>query len=702
MTSPLRAHLCAALVLLAACDGPSGFGGLADDSAASAAHAAPDGGGLNSAADANATGGAAYDASPGGAPSVDAALGDASSPGVRWSDPWAGDPGGVSAFYTYDPADLFALPFPHDARRLPGGGLDLRGFPNPKKVEVLQGYIDYASRDLGGFSANGAIYVRFEGPIELTRLPEPEQSTAAESLVWLVDVGNDPATRGRRVPIEWRWHGDELSVYEPDNLLAVRPVYGFPLAEGGTYALVVMRDLRDAAGALLGVPAPVREALTGEPDGALGAALEPLRAFCDEGGLNPYGVAVATVFTVDRFSDELVAARAVAQTIPAPVAKGVKQTGAKGGYALYEGTYVGPNFQHGEKPYETDGGGFLVDAEGRPLIHHMETIRFALSVPDGPAPEEGWPVVLFGHGTGGNFKNFLGGAHAPATVLAAEGIAVLGIDQPLHGTRWDGNKSQLDFLSFNFLNLDAGRSNFRQSAADFFTLVRLVRESVVVPGKAAQGGVPVQFDPERVYYFGHSHGGLAGALLGAVEPNLRGAVLSGAGGGLAMTIMLRKDPYDFLSLVGTMLGATPQELTTFHPVITLVQTLVDVTDPINYAPYHVGGELRGGTPLDLLVTQGQDDVATPSITTEAMAAAAGLPVLAPPVHMGLGLALAKVPLVDLPVPSLLHAANGASAAGLLAQFPGYGHHVAFQNPAAAALWASMLSSSAYGPETVIR
>lgn len=694
-----------ALLLLAACDGtPASLGTDVLASAAQTSHGEdagvtpgdvePGGLGADAAVAAGADAAAADAPTTGDAPAAE----DAPAPedaAPRWTDPWADQPSGVAASYTYDPADLFALPFPHDVRLKQGGGLDLSGFPNPNHAQVFQNYIDYASEFMHGFSANGAIYVRFDGLIDLKRLPATEQSAAPGSPVWIVDVGGDPSTRGSRVPFEWRWHGQDLSVYEPDNLLAVRPVFGFPLAEGHTYALVVQRDLRDADGALLAASPGVREALTGDAADPLAAALGPLRAWCDEGALNPYEVAVATVFTVDRFSDEMVAAREVAQGIPAPVAKDVHQTGAKNGYTLYEGTYEGPNFQHGEKPYETEGGGFVIDADGRPVIDHMEPIRFALSVPDGPAPQGGWPVVLFGHGTGGNYKDFLGGSGAPAKVLAARGLAVLGIDQPLHGTRWDGNKAQLDFLSFNFLNLDAGRSGFRQSAADFFTLTRLVREAVVVPGTATGDGQPVLFDPDRVYYFGHSHGGLAGAMIVAVEPNLRGAVLSGSGGGLALTIMLRKDPYDLLTLVRTMLGATPDELTTFHPAITLVQTLVDVTDPINYAPFYVSGRLRGGTPMDLLVTEGQDDAATPSITTEAMAAAAGLPVMAPPVHIGIALELAGVPLVGLPIGGLLQSQSGAPVTALLAQFSGYGHHVAFESPAAVGLWASMLESSAY-------
>ena len=693
--------LLASVVALGACEPVGAAGGLGiDDSGKGAALHASDAG---ADATAVAPGGTDVALAPDGLADVGSAQPGADAVvAPLWTDPHEGEPSGAAPLFELDPSDIFAFPFPTDARRGADGHLDLRGFPNPNQVPVLDTYVDFAEQNLDGFAASGAIYVRFSAPIDTTRLPTPQQSTADDATVWLVDVTQGSEEYGRRIPFEWSWHATESSTYLPENLLAVRPVFGFPLREGATYALVVMRTLRDGGGALLAAPAPLREALLGESDGLdarITGSLAPLRAFMGSGALNPYEVSVATVFTVCTVTKDLIAIRKAISELPVPTPGGVHQIKDGNGYTVYEGTYPAPGFLFGEKPYELEGGGFHFDAEGRPLVAETEKLRFALSVPDGEAPPEGWPIVLFGHGTGGNYKDFLSGGNAPAKVLAARGIAVIGIDQPLHGTRWDGDQSKLDILSFNFINLEAGRAGFRQSAIDFFTLTRVARESLGVPAGVSHTGADIAFDPSRVYYFGHSHGGLAGAMIVALEPDLRGAILSGSGGGLAQTLMLRKEPYDLLGVIETMLGTLPGELSTFHPVITLVQNLVEVTDPLNYAPYFTNGRLRGGAPMDLLVTEGKQDQATPHVTTEAMAAAAGMPVMSPPVAINLGLEMANAALVALPVSNNAVSDDGGIASVLLAQYDGYDHYVVFDNPDTVALYAHMMETAAYGELT---
>ena len=58
-----------------------------------------------------------------------------------------------------------------------------------------------------------------------------------------------------------------------------------------------------------------------------------------------------------------------------------------------------------------------------------------------------------------------------------------------------------------------------------------------------------------------------------------------------------------------------------------MQTLVEVTDPVNYAPYwsSVRGPWPGHTPVPVLATSGTEDIMTPYQTSVALAAAARLP-----------------------------------------------------------------------------
>jgi len=58
------------------------------------------------------------------------------------------------------------------------------------------------------------------------------------------------------------------------------------------------------------------------------------------------------------------------------------------------------------------------------------------------------PIVLYAHGTGGSFHSYIN--DGTATRLAAQGLAVISIDQVLHGPRNPNGNPELDF--FNFLN----------------------------------------------------------------------------------------------------------------------------------------------------------------------------------------------------------------------------------------------------------
>src|SRR5262249_45716621 len=75
------------------------------------------------------------------------------------------------------------------------------------------------------------------------------------------------------------------------------------------------------------------------------------------------------------------------------------------------------------------------------------------------------------------------------------------------------------------------RDAYRQTTADWMQLVRVIQAGVDVDGDGAR-----DLDPSRISYFGNSWGGNLGALLLAVEPDVRAGVLlnPGAGGGVSV------------------------------------------------------------------------------------------------------------------------------------------------------------------------
>src|SRR5690606_35654876 len=72
-------------------------------------------------------------------------------------------------------------------------------------------------------------------------------------------------------------------------------------------------------------------------------------------------VAVATVFTVGDPLDEMARIARFLETAvtPASLDQNVQPLRENAYFRLYEGRYLGPVFQHGQRPYTTTGGGFL-------------------------------------------------------------------------------------------------------------------------------------------------------------------------------------------------------------------------------------------------------------------------------------------------------------------------------------------------------
>ncbi len=609
-------------------------------------------------------------------------------------------PGGILPVFDPDGADLFSLPFPTDALRTPDGRLDLSRFPNPDGVPLVEHLVSVAIEVLDGWSVVPVVYFVFEGSLELESLPKPYIPADGNAPVQLVDVTPGPSF-GHRIPLLWRWR-EEPGLYLPAHTLMVRPVWGFTLAEGRTYAVVVTNALRGADGRPVARPPAfdkaLRSALPGH--GALVASLDPLRNLLAHDPALDQAMVVATVFTTGHPTAELRRIRDYLydETAP-PVVTDIQATTKPTDVAFYryEGHYVAPNFLKGTPPY-LEHGYFEFDESGRPVVQFMEKMRFVLVVPKGrEMPSTGWPIVIHSHGTGGEYDSHI---QNPGVFLAQEGLAGIGIDQPLHGDRVSPPLSQeeLALYSFNFLNVRAGRTVQRQSVPDNISLLRMIQAgNLRVPAEVSESGREERFDADAVVFFGHSQGGLTGGMLFGVEDRFRGGVLSGAGGGLSLTLMLRKDFVDIAEVVRGFLGISdPTELSEDHPVIQLVQTLIDTSDPIAYAPYYFdyNGFDPSSRPRSVLMTEGMQDEQTPPATTEVLAATAGVPILAPFASWPLGLTLKGIGPVTLPVSGNILLSDGNRVTGLLVQFSDRDHFAVFEDSQARAYYREFLRTLA--------
>ena len=220
------------------------------------------------------------------------------------------------------------------------------------------------------------------------------------------------------------------------------------------------------------------------------------------------------------------------------------------------GKYVSPD-------YQVHPGEFIPAVgtrDGVPAVQSMNEVYFNLFLPSGSAPAGGWPVAIFCHGSATNKNNQ---PLEVAATMAAHGIATISISMAGNGfgplgtltvnrtggapvTLPAGGRS-LDQNHDNIIVEGEGRSAApprtiissrdaaRQTIADFMQLVRVIEVGIDVDGDGAQ-----DLDPARIYYFGHSLGGMWGTIFLAIEPNVRAAVFNSVG-----------TPYDNLRLSPT-------------------------------------------------------------------------------------------------------------------------------------------------------
>jgi pimeloyl-ACP methyl ester carboxylesterase len=249
------------------------------------------------------------------------------------------------------------------------------------------------------------------------------------------------------------------------------------------------------------------------------------------------------------------------------------------------------------------------------------------------------------------------------------------------------------------VNAKAGRNLVRQSALDHVTLKKLL-EASGMPASVHPTGVAVRFDPDRIGYFGHSQGGLTGAVYAGIEHDLQAVVLSGTGGHLMTTVLLRTDPIDLRALAeGPLflnLGDT-DHIGPFHPALAFLQTIAEAADPLNYG-HHWLFDADGG--LDnIYMTNGLLDPYTPPVGAQALAAIAGLPQWRDgstdsPAHVLYG-----IDKIDGPVQANIQTPSGA-VTGVFRQFPGQGHFPVFDEPAISQWKAMFVSAFMSGGATI--
>ena len=619
----------------------------------------------------------------------------------------------------FDPdGEWWDLPIPSDLRVEADGTWNLDKWPDTASgiINMWLGATD--TRLVGGWGVGSGVLVRASGPISQTSLPEDGAgSIDPEASVYLIDIDPDSPERGQRLPIRPRFREAAPTLGAANTLMAL-PVFGFTRRASTQYALVVTTSLLDADGESVGRSLPFHEAWVGAPD-AHEAAVEDfalLQATLADEAIDPTTIVGATVFTTMDTTKDMLHLAEWSESLPAPeLSEAWTVAEEYDNFQVLTSRFSVPVFQTGERPYATPGEGRIIYGDdGDPVIRETQSVRLALTVPKLPQPADGFPLMLYLHGSGGNWYQAIdrgpvpevegaSGEDAepgtgPAQLLARRGVATLAFDFPLHGDRNDPpDVTGLAFYNI-FGNVEATIDNFNVALVELLLLSRLANTidvdaslaDVLDAGPAADG--MIRFDPERLTAMGQSMGTTLGVRWAAVDPRVKGLVWSGAGGVLVEIATKALEPLDVRALLVTLMGIPERELDDTHPLLHAFQNVWDLADPIVTAR-HSAREPFEGVPLkDIMMTAGVIDGYFAPSSQAAMAIGLGTPLAGDAVEETLPvvLDLSGAGAVDYPVQANV---DGKTLGVLQYDAPfTLGHYVVFNQDGARHQYACFVST----------
>ncbi len=528
------------------------------------------------------------------------------------------------------PQNFYFFPFPSDLLVNSDGTLNIDGFPNPSNIDLLNTYIDTIKEHFSGFSTQGAMYIKFDGKIDISTLPQDTlTSIDNDAPLFLINVSENQY-RGERIPLLTRFieKGDK---YISSNTLIITPENGFVLRPENRYALVITRKIKGQDSKPLGSSkefeyTKAESELSDSKYERARKLYEPVYSYLKTIGIEKRDIAIMTIFTTSDPVGELIKIRDFVVAQKDFKFKEIKKDVKHSTYCGISGIFQTYQFQKGKPPYDDlNSGMFEFDENGNPRIHWREDVRFYLTIPVTDMPSEGFPLVLYAHGTGGDYKSFV--YEEIAENLAKKGIATVSFDQPLHGARNTDNWN-VEMKTFNINNMLATRDNFRQSAIDTVVLMQVMLNNPI-PSSISCNSEEIKFNRDKVYFFGHSQGGLTGPLFAGVEPDVKAALFSEGGGRFIISVYQKTEPIDIPEVARTLLSLEKEDydIDLFHPVLNLLQIIADPSDPSNYGRLLIKNPISNDNkchPKHIFMTEGTIDPYTPPDAIEALAMSIGV------------------------------------------------------------------------------
>ena len=556
---------------------------------------------------------------------------------------------------------FFSFPYPSELRTDAHGRARLFGYPIPGiagSLDLIRNMKSYVETERAGFSAAGAVYFRASHDLSADNtFPSPQETTQPDSCFQLINVEKGSSHYGERVPIHVSFHS-ESDVLWSANTLVMRPVPGMIMHPGDRHVAIVQDCLKVGKRTVdqsIKLSYILRKRMPAELSSRINPYVDALNDL-------KYDLSKITAFTG---FDTIDAVGEMMQMATALKGKGeiVKNSNGvvKGAYAtgenypddygyFFEGEFKTVNFMEGEAPYSEPGSAQMrFDEKGKLQTKPKhETVKFGISIPKTPMPEKGYPIIVYGHGTGGNHtthcRNLKQYYTDEGNWLLQSGVpvAMIGFEASLHGKR--GNvSSDMDMYMTFLKNPLSIRESWRQTVLDMLVLYDLLERGEIVIPSPVEGGAPIKFDPSYGMYMGHSQGAQEGGLLLALTGQIKNAFLSAVGGNITQAFTDLEVDMSSLNfnlggiqlsgkktvadLVGQFLLGVKDGEVTLDTFITnhFIQPLLDPIDPINYTHRFIKEPPEGWEPKNIAQTIGLGDKSTPNSGQYAMSVGIGLP-----------------------------------------------------------------------------
>jgi len=469
---------------------------------------------------------------------------------------------------------FYNVGFPSDLRLLDNGRPDLSEFPHRFLSPLVMEAAREAERYEGmtGYAPDTPVYIRFSGAYTQEDFSFPEMPThfsGADAPIQLIDIDPGSPERGTRYPIDvdFRFERDE---YRPASLLEAIPV-GPSQRENTTYAFIVTRDIAGEYADELEPGDVLNKLLKGKnpryadwfisseaAEEALGV-YAPLREQLALDGIDPDDVIAAVVWTTGAPSATAFRLGEVMQDWPLyPLDSDWVKTTDRPEYCVYEATWTVPGFQKGLLPYPSPifGGDFEYTSDGTPIEQYQRQVTVGVTIPRTPMPAEGYPVMLFHHGTGGwtdnlwnrgkeipgDDGNIMTTYGSPGHVAAIRGWAGAAMDGH-YGRAHQESIALYDWISdllagtpmnlfqYNLYNPQGFRDNMFQQLSERILFRRLMSETRIDASDCAGSGEPdAQINTDLVAMMGQSLGAFTMAAQAAVDTHPVQAIIgTGAG-----------------------------------------------------------------------------------------------------------------------------------------------------------------------------